>query len=102
MDNNRNDQYWIGLEKNDHDDDKNLTERQEGRTWIDGSVYHYTNWSKGEPSLKDDCVKMMHSGNWMGADCCKKYRYLCEKGIISITSTFYNIKPRQSLHYLCK
>ena len=82
-DDDANNQYWIGLER----DDTNLTKSREGWTWMDGTDYIWMNWENGstpEPSGEDGCVRMVYTGKWKDAYCSIKYRYLCEKGIKSI------------------
>ena len=84
-DDDANDQYWIGLEKEGPNRDENKTKRREGWTWMDGTVYIWMNWEdktgKPEPSGEDGCVRMLYNGKWKDIDRVENYRYLCEKGI---------------------
>ena len=64
--------------------------------WIDGNVFVFDNWRKGEPNNnginggEEDCAEIEADGQWDDQPCEKTKRYICERSAAGVPAATSN------------
>uniref|UniRef100_A0A914Z1B4 C-type lectin domain-containing protein n=1 Tax=Panagrolaimus superbus TaxID=310955 RepID=A0A914Z1B4_9BILA len=72
--------FWFGA--NDLDSPQKWT-------WMDGTIFDFENWDKGQPADDDGngCgAVQMHGGKWSAADCFLQKPYVCVFDTLNVTT----------------